>query len=52
MVTLSASTIYGPPQDIQNVVGIIPGDKYPNETIMYGAHRDAWVFGAVDPISG
>eukprot|EP00490_Sorites_sp_Unknown_P023284 CAMPEP_0114664876 /NCGR_PEP_ID=MMETSP0191-20121206/29645_1 /TAXON_ID=126664 /ORGANISM="Sorites sp." /LENGTH=361 /DNA_ID=CAMNT_0001908255 /DNA_START=585 /DNA_END=1666 /DNA_ORIENTATION=+ len=37
---------------LSNTVGFIPGWKYPNESIMIGNHRDAWVFGAADPISG
>jgi len=34
------------------VIGKIPGAKYPNETVVIGNHRDAWVYGAVDPNSG
>jgi len=37
---------------IWNVIGKIPGTKYPNETVVIGNHRDAWVYGAVDPNSG
>ncbi|PRP85841.1 putative aminopeptidase [Planoprotostelium fungivorum] len=36
---------------IWNVVGTIPGTN-PTETVLLGNHRDAWVFGAVDPNSG
>ena len=52
MVHLSAATEYGPSTTISNVRGYIKGSKYPNESIAFGAHRDAWVYGAVDPISG
>ena len=37
---------------IMNVYGWIPGDKYPNEVVIMGAHRDAWVKGACDDVSG
>eukprot|EP01118_Nematostelium_gracile_P010270 TRINITY_DN3521_c0_g1_i2.p1 TRINITY_DN3521_c0_g1~~TRINITY_DN3521_c0_g1_i2.p1 ORF type:complete len:721 (-),score=152.80 TRINITY_DN3521_c0_g1_i2:96-2045(-) len=33
-----------------NVIATIPGDSA--ETVVIGNHRDAWVFGAVDPNSG
>lgn len=37
---------------IWNVIGRIPGTKYPDEWVVVGNHRDAWVYGAVDPNSG
>jgi N-acetylated-alpha-linked acidic dipeptidase len=37
---------------IWDVIGKIPGAKYPNEWVVLGNHRDAWVYGAVDPNSG
>ena len=37
---------------IWDVVGRIPGSKYPNQLVVLGNHRDAWVYGAVDPNSG
>src|SRR5216684_2479390 len=37
---------------IWNVIGKIPGAKYPSEWVVLGNHRDAWVYGAVDPNSG
>jgi N-acetylated-alpha-linked acidic dipeptidase len=37
---------------IWNVIGKITGTKYPNEWVVVGNHRDAWVYGAVDPNSG
>ncbi|OAX37893.1 Zn-dependent exopeptidase [Rhizopogon vinicolor AM-OR11-026] len=36
---------------IWNVMGVIPG-HIKNEVVVLGAHRDAWVTGASDPISG
>jgi N-acetylated-alpha-linked acidic dipeptidase len=35
-----------------NVVGRITGSDYPDEWIIVGSHRDAWVFGASDSVSG
>jgi N-acetylated-alpha-linked acidic dipeptidase len=37
---------------IWDVIGKIPGNKYPNQLVVLGNHRDAWVYGAVDPNSG
>jgi N-acetylated-alpha-linked acidic dipeptidase len=37
---------------IWNVIGKIPGTEYPDELVIAGNHRDAWVYGAVDPVSG
>ncbi len=37
---------------IWNVIGVIRGSEYPDEWVVAGNHRDAWVFGAVDPNSG
>ena len=37
---------------IWDVIGKIPGTKYPDELVVLGNHRDAWVYGAVDPNSG
>jgi N-acetylated-alpha-linked acidic dipeptidase len=37
---------------IWDVTGKIPGTEYPNDWVIVGNHRDAWVFGAVDPNSG
>lgn len=37
---------------IWDVIGKIPGTEYPNDWVIVGNHRDAWVFGAVDPGSG
>lgn len=35
-----------------NVIATMPGSELPDEWVMRGNHRDAWVFGAADPTSG
>jgi N-acetylated-alpha-linked acidic dipeptidase len=35
-----------------DVVGRITGSEYPDEWVIVGSHRDAWVFGASDSVSG
>ena len=35
-----------------DVVGRVHGSELPNEWVVAGNHRDAWVYGAVDPNSG
>ena len=37
---------------IWDVIGTVDGTTYPDEWVVAGNHRDAWVFGAVDPSSG
>jgi N-acetylated-alpha-linked acidic dipeptidase len=37
---------------IWDVIGKIKGTEHPDEWVVAGNHRDAWVFGAVDPSSG
>ena len=37
---------------IWDVIGRIPGTENPDEWVIAGNHRDAWVYGAVDPNSG
>ncbi len=37
---------------IWDVIGRIRGTRWPDEWVIAGGHRDAWVYGAVDPISG
>jgi len=37
---------------IWDVIGMVKGSEQPNEWVVLGNHRDAWVFGAVDPNSG
>jgi len=39
-------------RSIWDVIGKIPGASSPNEWVVAGNHRDAWVYGAVDPNSG
>jgi len=35
-----------------DVIGRVRGTELPNEWVIAGNHRDAWVYGAVDPNSG
>lgn len=35
-----------------NVIAKMRGSEFPDEWVMRGNHRDAWVFGAADPTSG
>lgn len=37
---------------IWNVIGMIHGAAEPDEWVVAGNHRDAWVYGAIDPNSG
>ncbi|MGB8979417.1 MAG: M28 family metallopeptidase, partial [Terriglobales bacterium] len=37
---------------IWDVIGRVPGTSSPEELVVAGNHRDAWVYGAVDPNSG
>jgi N-acetylated-alpha-linked acidic dipeptidase len=37
---------------IWDVIGMVHGAQLPNEWVITGNHRDAWVYGAVDPNSG
>ncbi len=37
---------------IWNVIATLPGADEPDRWVMLGNHRDAWVYGAVDPGSG
>ena len=37
---------------IWDVIGKVRGAEHPDEWVMTGNHRDAWVYGAVDPNSG
>jgi N-acetylated-alpha-linked acidic dipeptidase len=41
-----------PIRSIWNVVGKIKGSEDPDKWVVIGNHRDAWVYGAVDPNSG
>ncbi|XP_072528216.1 N-acetylated-alpha-linked acidic dipeptidase 2 [Salminus brasiliensis] len=37
---------------IYNVIGKIRGAQEPDRYVILGGHRDAWVFGGIDPVSG
>ena len=37
---------------IWDVIGKVKGTEYPDDWVVAGNHRDAWVYGAVDPNSG
>jgi N-acetylated-alpha-linked acidic dipeptidase len=37
---------------IWDVMARIPGAEHPEECVILGNHRDAWVYGAADPASG
>jgi N-acetylated-alpha-linked acidic dipeptidase len=37
---------------IWDVIGKVRGSEFPDEWVVVGNHRDAWVYGAVDPSSG
>ncbi|MGZ4836138.1 MAG: M28 family metallopeptidase [Terriglobales bacterium] len=39
-------------RNIWDVIARVRGTRWPDEWVIAGAHRDAWVYGAVDPISG
>jgi N-acetylated-alpha-linked acidic dipeptidase len=39
-------------RSIWNVIGRVRGAELPGQWVIAGNHRDAWVFGAVDPSSG
>src|SRR5258708_39743135 len=37
---------------IWDVIGTVKGSTWPQALVLAGNHRDAWVYGAVDPNSG
>jgi N-acetylated-alpha-linked acidic dipeptidase len=37
---------------IQTVIGTIRGARQPQQQVILGNHRDAWIYGGVDPSSG
>ena len=37
---------------VWTVTGLIRGSERPDQTVIVGNHRDAWVYGGVDPSSG
>jgi len=50
-VHLAISSNWGQ-KPLYDVIARIPGSQKPDEWIVRGNHRDAWVFGAWDPLSG
>ncbi|WP_241093491.1 transferrin receptor-like dimerization domain-containing protein [Xanthomonas sp.] len=37
---------------LYNVIATLRGSEYPDQWVVRGNHRDGWVFGAADPLSG
>ncbi len=37
---------------LYDVIATIPGQRWPDEWVIFGNHHDAWVNGAEDPLSG
>lgn len=37
---------------LYDVIAIMPGSREPDQWVVRGNHRDGWVFGAQDPLSG
>jgi N-acetylated-alpha-linked acidic dipeptidase len=37
---------------LYDVIAVMPGAREPDEWVIRGNHRDGWVFGAEDPLSG
>lgn len=37
---------------IWDIIARVRGTRWPEELVMAGNHRDAWAYGAVDPVSG
>jgi N-acetylated-alpha-linked acidic dipeptidase len=37
---------------LRNVIGTVPGTEEPESWVIIGNHRDAWLYGAVDPSCG
>ncbi|XP_066475531.1 N-acetylated-alpha-linked acidic dipeptidase 2-like isoform X1 [Tiliqua scincoides] len=37
---------------IYNVIGTIKGKEEPDRYVIFGGHRDSWVFGGIDPTTG
>jgi N-acetylated-alpha-linked acidic dipeptidase len=50
-VHLAISSDWGM-KTLYDVIATIPGAQKPNEWVVRGNHRDGWVFGAWDPLSG
>ncbi|MGH8140431.1 MAG: transferrin receptor-like dimerization domain-containing protein [Steroidobacteraceae bacterium] len=50
-VHLAVSSDWGQ-KPLYDVIARIPGSQNPDEWVVRGNHRDGWVFGAWDPLSG
>ena len=50
-VHLAISSDWGM-KTLYDVIAKVPGAQYPDEWVVRGNHRDGWVFGAADPLSG
>jgi N-acetylated-alpha-linked acidic dipeptidase len=50
-VHLAISSDWGQ-KPLYDVIAKIPGSQSPDEWVVRGNHRDGWVFGAEDPLSG
>lgn len=50
-VHLAVSSDWGQ-KPLYDVIAKIPGSQSPDEWVVRGNHRDGWVFGAWDPLSG
>jgi len=50
-VHLAISSDWGQ-KPLYDVIAKIPGSQVPDEWVVRGNHRDGWVFGAEDPLSG
>jgi N-acetylated-alpha-linked acidic dipeptidase len=37
---------------MRNVIAMVPGSQEPDQWVIAGNHRDAWIYGGVDPSSG
>ncbi len=37
---------------MRNVIAIVPGSQEPDKWVIAGNHRDAWIYGGLDPSSG
>lgn len=51
MVRLKVEADWGS-QPLYNVIATLPGSEAPDQWVIRGNHRDGWVFGASDPLSG